>query len=331
MEEKNDALGMLDLLIQPGFCVKDNEIVKVNQPAQCRQVPLGADINDLLLTGKEEFSEFRDGCLYLTLELAGQPWGASVTRVGDYRIFLLEEEYERSELQALALAARELRGPLADIMTTADRVFPAAVREDAGAQEQIALLNRGLFKMLRIISNMSDADRSSIGTFQSETLDVGAFLESVFAKAGALVSHARLQLSYEGLREPVYSLINPEKLERAVLNIISNAIKFTPAEGRVELRVRAGGTLCTVTVSDNGIGILPEDRPRVFERFFTADRAHTSGKGTGLGLSICQRIMEMHGQSIRLLDTEEGAAFAFTLERGERPVRGAEAHEAEME
>ena len=95
--------------------------------------------------------------------------------------------------------------------------------------------------------------------------------------------------------------------------------------------MRAEGTLCTVTVSDNGIGILPEDRPRVFERFFTADRAHTSGKGTGLGLSICQRIMEMHGQSIRLLDTEEGAAFAFTLERGERPVRGGEAHEAEME
>ena len=60
---------------------------------------------------------------------------------------------------------------------------------------------------------------------------------------------------------------------------------------------------------------------RIFERFFTADRAHTSGKGTGLGLSICQRIMEMHGQTIRLLDTREGAAFAFTLAQGEKPRR----------
>ena len=58
----------------------------------------------------------------------------------------------------------------------------------------------------------------------------------------------------------------------------------------------------------------PEDRDRIFDRFFTGDRAHTSGKGTGLGLSICQRIMEMHGQTIRLLDTAEGAAFRFTLE-----------------
>ena len=68
-----------------------------------------------------------------------------------------------------------------------------------------------------------------------------------------------------------------------------------------------------MTVANNGAGIAPEDRGRVFERFFTADRAHTSGKGTGLGLSICQRIMQMHGQSIRLDDTEEGTSFTFTL------------------
>ena len=68
-----------------------------------------------------------------------------------------------------------------------------------------------------------------------------------------------------------------------------------------------------MTIQDNGAGILPEDRGRVFERFFTADRAHTAGKGTGLGLSICQRIMEMHGQKIWLKDTREGTAFAFSL------------------
>ena len=68
---------------------------------------------------------------------------------------------------------------------------------------------------------------------------------------------------------------------------------------------------------DNGPGITPEDREKVFDRFFTVDRSHTSGKGTGLGLSISKRIMEMHGQSIRLLDTEKGAAFRFTLEKAE--------------
>jgi len=76
------------------------------------------------------------------------------------------------------------------------------------------------------------------------------------------------------------------------------------------------GALKSITVTDHGVGISPEDRPHVFERFYTADKAHTSGKGTRLGLSICQRIMEMHGQKITLMDTgdEAGAAFAFTLD-----------------
>ena len=74
------------------------------------------------------------------------------------------------------------------------------------------------------------------------------------------------------------------------------------------------------------MGILPEDRPHVFERFFTADRAHTAGKGTGLGLAISQRIVEMHGGTITLEDTDEGASFCFTLPRGTpQAAAGAEA------
>jgi len=76
------------------------------------------------------------------------------------------------------------------------------------------------------------------------------------------------------------------------------------------------GNIAEITVRDSGSGVPPEDRDKIFDRFFTADRAHTAGKGTGLGLSISKRIMEMHGQGIRLLDTETGAAFRFTLEWG---------------
>lgn len=106
-----------------------------------------------------------------------------------------------------------------------------------------------------------------------------------------------------------------DRIEQVVVNLLDNAIKFTPDGGRIVLKSRMERGLCLITVADNGTGILPEDRPRVFDRFFTADRAHTAGKGTGLGLSICQRILQMHGQQIRLEDTTIGAAFTFTLER----------------
>ena len=118
-----------------------------------------------------------------------------------------------------------------------------------------------------------------------------------------------------------------DRIEQVVINLLDNALKFTGEGGTIVMESAVADGLTLVTVRDNGPGVPPEDRERVFERFFTADRAHTSGKGTGLGLSICQRIMEMHGQSIRLLDTAEGAAFRFTLEhvKQERIMEKAEA------
>lgn len=312
MEENNDALGMLDLLVRPGFCVKNNIIIKVNQPAECRQIPLGADINDLLLTGQEEFSEFQDGCLYLTLELAGQSWGASVTRIGEYRIFVLEEEYEHGELQALALAARELRGPLADIMTTADRVFPAAVREDPASREQIALLNRGLFKMLRIISNMSDADRKNTGAFSGETLDIAAYLDEVFAKAKDLVSQSQLRLTYEGIPEPVLCFANPEKLERAVLNILSNAIKFTPAGGSIDARLIRRGKKLYLTIQDSGSGIPKNLRSNVYTRYLRQPSVEEGRLGIGLGMVIIRNTASQHGGTV-LIDHPQGCGTRVTI------------------
>ena len=106
-----------------------------------------------------------------------------------------------------------------------------------------------------------------------------------------------------------------DRIEQVVINLLDNAIKFTPEGGTITLESASKDGTAEITVRDNGCGIAPEDREKIFDRFFTADRAHTAGKGTGLGLSICKRIMEMHGQTIRLLDTSNGAAFRFTLEK----------------
>ena len=113
-----------------------------------------------------------------------------------------------------------------------------------------------------------------------------------------------------------------ERIEQVVINLLDNAIKFTGEGGRITLTTEQAAEGIAVTVRDNGCGVPPEDRGKIFDRFFTADRAHTAGKGTGLGLSICQRILEMHGREIRLMDTDEGAAFRFTLERGASPAKG---------
>ena len=96
----------------------------------------------------------------------------------------------------------------------------------------------------------------------------------------------RMELDCDFADEPCMVHADADRIEQVVVNLLDNAIKFTPTGGTITLATAVSRDLCTVTVRDNGIGITAEDRPRVFERFFTADRAHTSGKGTGLGLSI---------------------------------------------
>ena len=127
MEEKKDTLGMLDLVIRPGFCVRNNQIVKVNQAAESLFITPGTDIRPLLLTGAEEYAAFTGGCLYLTLSLSSHSCGASVTRVEDTDVFLLEQESDNGELRSMALAARELSGKLGRLEgVTAKTVYAPA-------------------------------------------------------------------------------------------------------------------------------------------------------------------------------------------------------------
>ena len=203
MEEKKDTLGMLDLVIRPGFCVKENQIIKVNQAAESLFITPGTDVRPLLLTGSEEYAAFTGGCLYLTLSLSSHSCGASVTRVDDIDVFLLEQESDNGELRSMALAARELREPLTNVMITADSLFPLCAAESSPrTAEQVARLNRGLFQILRIIGNMSDAERCAAVSHQ-ETVDIPALFAEFFEKAETLVSHTGITLTYEGPDQPI--------------------------------------------------------------------------------------------------------------------------------
>lgn len=312
MEEKKDTMGMLDLMIRPGFCVKENQIQKVNQAAEGLFIVPGSDVRSLLLTGAEEYSAFTGGCLYLTLNLSGQSCGASVTRVDDTDVFLLEQDSDNSELRSMALAARELREPLTNVMITADRLFPlSAQQDDPQTKEQVARLNRGLFQMLRIIGNMSDAGRCAASTRQ-ETLDFSSLLAEIFEKAEGLVSHTGITLTYEGLSEPACGLADAEQLERAVLNILSNAIKFTPKGGTIEAKLTRKGRMLRLSVLDSGSGIAENVRSSVFGRYLRQPALEDSRFGIGLGMVLIRSAAAHHGGTV-LIDQPDGKGTRITM------------------
>ena len=312
MEEKKDTLGMLDLMIRPGFCVKENRIIKVNQAAESLFLAPDTDVRTLLLTGAEEYAAFTGGALYLTLNLSGQSCGASVTRVEDTDVFLLEQESGNQELRSMALAARELREPLTNVMITADRLFPmSALQDDPQAKEQVARLNRGLFQMLRILGNMSDAGRGPSPARQ-ETRELGSLFGEIFEKAESLVAHTGIALTYQGLSEEVYSLADAEQLERAVLNILSNAIKFTPKDGTIEASLIRRGRMLRLSVLDSGSGIAENVRSSVFSRYLRQPAIEDSRFGIGLGMVLIRSAASHHGGAV-LIDQPDGKSTRITM------------------
>ena len=97
---------ILTLMSDPAFCVTEGIVTAVNDAARRRGITAGTAVEDLLATGREEYSTYTGGSLYLTLSAGGSSWGASVNRIGTQDLFLLEQENDQAELQAMALAAR---------------------------------------------------------------------------------------------------------------------------------------------------------------------------------------------------------------------------------
>lgn len=110
------------------------------------------------------------------------------------------------------------------------------------------------------------------------------------------------------------------KIKQVVLNLLTNAVKFTPADGQVELRVTRGGDGVVVAIRDTGVGIAPADQARVFEEFAQArSGASREQEGTGLGLTLSRKLVELHGGKIWVeSEVGKGSTFSFTL-----PVRAA--------
>ncbi len=225
---------------------------------------------------------------------------------------------ESSRREFVANVSHELRSPITSIRGFAEGMADGVIPEEEQPKylKLVADESKRLSGLIDDLLALSRLERDDAKP-EAVTFDVNEMLRrAVICRMNDLEAK-QIEVSCEFEEDSCMVKADSDRIEQVVINLLDNAIKFTPEGGKILLESATKNGIAEVTVKDNGCGIAPEDRDRVFDRFFTADRAHTAGKGTGLGLSICKRIMEMHGQSIRLLDTDEGAAFRFTLERAE--------------
>lgn len=313
MEQQESTAGMLNLMVQPTFTVQNGVITLVNTAAEGYMLTPGMPINDLLYTGAEEYAAFTQGCLYLSLSIAGTPCGASVRRMENFDLFTLEQETEQAELQAMALAAQELRGPLSNVMSVADRLFPLPEEEERPeAKDQVAKINRGLFQMLRIISNMSDAYRyCQQAEPKLAVQNVTEVVGEIFEKAIPMLSHAGIGLTFTNLPRDIFSLMDQEKLERGIHNILSNAVKFSPKGSPIEAKLTQQGNRLYLTVQSSADG--NELRANVHTRFQRQPGLEDSRYGIGLGMVLIRSAATVHGGTVLMDQHQGGTRITMTM------------------
>ena len=222
---------------------------------------------------------------------------------------------EESRREFVANVSHELRSPITSIRGFAEGMADGVIppEEQPKYLRLVADESKRLSGLVGDLLELSRLERDGAEPNWS-VFDINEMLRRAVIRRMNDLEEKEIEASCECETDPCPVRADSDRIEEVIINLLDNAIKFTGSGGEIVLSSAVRNRIVEVTVRDNGPGIPPEDREKVFDRFFTADRAHTSGKGTGLGLSICQRVMEMHHQSIRLLDTDTGAAFRFTLE-----------------
>ena len=224
-------------------------------------------------------------------------------------------DVEEGRREFVANVSHELRSPITSIRGFAEGMADGVIppEEQPKYLRLVADESKRLSNLVNDLLALSRLEREDAKPDWS-VFDINEMLRRAIIRRMDDLDKKRIEAECDPAVDPCPVRADSDRIEQVIINLLDNALKFTGEDGKIRLSSAVNGNTVEVTVWDNGPGIPPEDRDRIFDRFFTGDRAHTSGKGTGLGLSICQRIMEMHGQTIRLLDTAEGAAFRFTLE-----------------
>ena len=224
-------------------------------------------------------------------------------------------EATRAKDQFLATLSHELRAPL-NVMLGWTKMLLSGQLDQTATTRGLNVLDRSVQLQARLIEDLLDVSRIVTGKLRLERQRID--LASV---AGAAVEAARVAARTNNieLRTAIDASLwmdaDPARLQQIISNLLTNALKFTPAHGTVEVRASRAGTSARIVVGDTGIGMAPELVPFVFERFRQGDGSATqsSHKGLGLGLAIVKHLVDLHGGEIDAASAGIGKGSTFTV------------------
>jgi len=226
-----------------------------------------------------------------------------------------EREVDRMKTEFISTAAHELRTPLTSIQGFSEILQK---REDISEEEKkrfLSYINKQAVNLAEIINDLLDISRIESGreyTINKVICDAGEAIKNIIPYFQETSSKHKFDVVLPD--KPVKCYVDKEKIEQALKNILSNAVKYSPEGGVIRVIVEVLEDYCQVSVEDQGMGMTLEQVEKVFDKFYRADASNTAISGTGLGMSIVKYLIEAHGGKV-FVESEpgKGTTVRFTI------------------
>ena len=214
----------------------------------------------------------------------------------------------------VANVSHELRTPLTSIRAMAETLQDGALRDGEVADKFLGTISTEAQRLTRISEDLLILSHAESHAAEHRRFGLSVLVEDVCTRLSKQAAQQGLQ--FTSVVEPGLTAdANPDQIEQVLINLIDNAIKYTPGGGSITVTAEPRGTVLAVSIKDTGIGMMSQDLPRIFERFYRVDKARSRASGgTGLGLSIVKHIVEAHGGQVTVESVyNQGSVFTFTL------------------
>lgn len=285
-------------------------------------VPLFAFYQQVVQSGREVTED---------LPVQGRIWSLVMVPLNDreqirgavavLRDMTRERKLDKMRSDFVANVSHELRTPLSMLQGYSEAIVDDMAASPEEHKELARIIYDESVRMTKLVNELLSIARMEAGHVELnlEQIELRPYLERIQRKFSNLAKEREIHLLLEIDTKQTTALVDPDKMEQVLTNLIDNALRHTPNEGTVTLRARGDKTLL-LEVSDTGSGIPQEDLPFVFERFYKADKARTRGKagGTGLGLAIAKNLVEAHGGTISV-QSKLGEGTTFTIALPDKP------------
>ena len=320
MNRSPDIHQVLERLTCPALIVEAGIITYANTLAQQHMILQDTPIESLISIGAEEYAQFCGGSLCLTLSVLGTRYDTTVVRNETCDIFYLEFEAASPELKAFALASQHLREPLSGALHCAGLLQDSI---STGEDQKLEQLNRNLHQIHRALCNMSDiGDFESARSIMTHYSDATAIFSEILEKASHMVKQAGRDLVYTIPQESIGTMLDREKIERAVYNLISNAVKYSPKDTTIRANLHRNGKILYFSIENATSQSISNNIFSKFQRAPGLEQLHT---GLGLGLAVARKAAAAHHGTLLMDQTPEGLQ-RFTISIALRRPQSAEVH-----